>query len=46
MIQLEDSKQKIAAGVRKALEDVTEIGLEASKLNYILRELKKTIEES
>lgn len=45
LVQLEDCKQKIAAGVREALENVTEIGLEASKLNYVLREMKEILEE-
>lgn len=43
--ELGSCNQRISANVRKILENVTEIGIEVSQINFILRELKRLIKE-
>ena len=46
LAELDKAKQKIQENVKKILRNITEIGTEASKINFTMKELKKLIRES
>lgn len=46
LAEMDSCNQKIRKNVRKILENVTEMGVEANKINSILRELKELFQES
>ena len=46
LAEMDICNQRIRENVRKILESITEIGTEASKINFILAELRKLSQES